>query len=180
MQNNSLSSEPLHQRTLEPSRIIFKRHADVIVGGYGDVHQARYRVKEGDERRVAVKKLRPQGDWFQRIRVIAVCTSLLFLRDAGLLTIQQALVRELRVWGNLDHPNILRLLGFHFDVEQLESAWIVTMWQKSGNIVNFLATKKLNETTRLKLVSLDLHFFCPESHFCASGFGHRKGSRIPA
>lgn len=43
----------------------------IIVGGYGDVQQA-VLESNGSRSVVAVKKLRPQGDWHQRIRVVAV------------------------------------------------------------------------------------------------------------
>lgn len=49
-------------------------HSDIIVGGFGDVRQATYRLDNGDRVPIAVKKLRPQGTWYERIRVVAVST----------------------------------------------------------------------------------------------------------
>lgn len=51
-------------------------HAEIIVGGFGDVRQARLRTALfGNDAVVAVKMLRPAGDREQRIRVIAVRVS---------------------------------------------------------------------------------------------------------
>lgn len=47
--------------------------AEVIVGGFGDVRQAKLRTSlVGSDTVVALKKLRPEGNYMQRIRVVAV------------------------------------------------------------------------------------------------------------
>lgn len=60
--------------SLRISSFRIKRIPDgqVIVGGFGDVEQARLRTLFGPEPVVALKRLRPAGDRGQRIRVIAV------------------------------------------------------------------------------------------------------------
>lgn len=62
----------------------------VIVGGFGDVVQAKLRTSLfGPSLLVALKKLRPAGDREQRIRVIAVSM------DVGVMT-NERLIRATR------------------------------------------------------------------------------------
>lgn len=66
----------------------------------------------------------------------------------------QAVARELDVWSRLDHKNILPLTGFYIDQSALESAWIVTPWQATGNVSDFIAATKPDQARRLQLVSV--------------------------
>lgn len=64
----------------------------------------------------------------------------------------QALARELRVWEQLDHPNVLSLVGFYLDKESLDCAWLITWWQSEGDILGFIDRTKADDNKRLQLV----------------------------
>lgn len=66
--------------------------------------------------------------------------------------VKKALIRELRVWGGLQHPNVLYLGGFYYDVETIDCASIVTLWQENGNVLDHIRRTKPDEGGRLKLV----------------------------
>lgn len=102
----------------------------------------------------AIKKLRPGGNKDQRIRVIAVSQIYFFLTVSLPSLLSQAVARELRVWSQLDHPNILKLLGFYVDENEFSSAWIVTPWQSNGDIATYLQIHKPSKVRRFQLVSL--------------------------
>lgn len=146
--------------SLEPWRLSWFRFktvtgGQVIVGGYGDVVQAKLRPPTGifgADTVIALKKLRPSGDRGQRIRVMAV-SSWDASRQAPKLTICQSLARELDVWSKLSHPNILKLEGFYIDEHWLTDAWIATPWQDQGNISKYLEATRPALEIRLKLVS---------------------------
>lgn len=102
---------------------------------------------------VALKRLRSTGNREQRIRVLAVRT---LYRTVGLpspLTALKSLARELVVWNELKHPNILRLEGFYFEESSLKSAWIATLWQPQGNVLQYIASVVPSVVQRIKLVS---------------------------
>lgn len=63
------------------------------------------------------------------------------------------MARELRVWHELRHPNILPLEAFYLDEDSAMEAWIITLWQSNGNVMKYTASTGANEATRLKLVS---------------------------
>lgn len=133
--------------------------APLIVGGFGDVTQAKLRTSAfGKDSIVAVKRLRPEGDRNARIRILAVRRARAPKNDIPFeLMTSQALARELRIWNKLRHPNILPLKGFYFDKSSLKTAWIVTPWLDNGHVRKYLAVTKPDENTRLKLVR---HIVC--------------------
>lgn len=135
--------------------------AEVFVGGFGNVTQAKLRISLfGPDLVIAVKKLRPEGNRAQRIRVVAVSA----LIQEGLYQYSplsfsmyiftwQALARELGVWHKLVHPNILQLQGFYVEEPSLEAAWIATSWQANGNFLKYANARPLSQRERLKLAS---------------------------
>lgn len=66
----------------------------------------------------------------------------------------KALVRELKIWADLRHNNVLLLQGFYLDSTNLESAWIIALWHENGNVASFIERFRPDEAGRLKLVSL--------------------------
>lgn len=71
--SNKISTlAPLASLRISSLRIKHITGGQVIVGGFGDVEQAKLRTLFGPEPVVALKKLRPSGDREQRIRVLAV------------------------------------------------------------------------------------------------------------
>lgn len=134
------------------------RNGHVVVGGFGDVRQAQLRTTFfGPNLVVALKTLRPEGDRNQRIRVIAVS-----MRPPSRLMLSQliskqplslkSLARELAVWRQLSHPNILPLEGFYYDESCLASAWIVTPWLSNGHVLTYVEKTRPDVTQRSKLV----------------------------
>lgn len=133
---------------IDPSEIHFDPDYDVVFGGYGDLHKATY---DGNADPIAVKKLRPAGNRKQRLRVAAV-------RAYAVPRVQftnerfQAFARELRTWERANHPNVLRLVGFYLDQNNLYSAWLITWWQQEGDILGYIDRTKPDMEKRLKLV----------------------------
>lgn len=78
MSGNLTSSKLTKLSSLSSSKISKFRiktitNGDLIVGGFGDVRQAKLRTSIfGSDPLVAIKTLRPAGDREQRIRVVAV------------------------------------------------------------------------------------------------------------
>lgn len=127
---------------------------EVFVGGFGDIQQAELRTSLfGSNPKIALKRLRPAGNREQRIRVVAVSGTGCRSADLADSRSVQSLARELRVWHDLIHPNILPLEGFYYDEASLTSAWIATRWHANGNIVKYIQVTKPDLDNRLKLVS---------------------------
>lgn len=64
------------------------------------------------------------------------------------------------MWSGLEHPNIVRLLGFHLDMQDdvkgdanRDVMWLVSRWEPFGNIVDYLSRNEVDELTKLQLVS---------------------------
>lgn len=149
-QHTVLKSDSLRDRLIPPWSIQPITQSHPIVGGYGDVQQA-VLTEHPHLRDVAVKMLRPHGDWCQRVRVAAVSDP---ISDSASLTANRpkALCRELRVLADLRHPNILALQGFYLDVKEFTRAEIITLWQENGNISKYIAASGPGMVGRIKLV----------------------------
>ncbi|KAG8984002.1 hypothetical protein FRB93_006841 [Tulasnella sp. JGI-2019a] len=96
-------------------------------GGFGVVL---YGKLSGYPSPVAVKRLR--SDETQDIRIA------------------KRLVREMKAWSKLRHPNILPLIGFYLS-ENLDTALIVCPIQPNGNVKDYLERVNPNGLERLKL-----------------------------
>lgn len=70
-QARTLASESLLQRAMHSSQILPAAQPQVINGTYGTVRLA-YLPGYSPPLAVAVKMLRPPGDWQERVRVVAV------------------------------------------------------------------------------------------------------------
>ncbi|KAG8903845.1 hypothetical protein FRB99_002660 [Tulasnella sp. 403] len=101
-------------------------------GGFGSVHLA---TIEGwlHSETVAVKKLQTFGDKRRCVRVAI------------------ALMRELTVWKDLWHENVVELTGFFLSPD-LNDAWLVSPYYKDGNIKEYLARTNAAPFVRLVLV----------------------------
>lgn len=144
--------------------------SEVIVGGFGDVERGQLLKEDGIRPTIAVKKLRPQGDRSQRIRVVVVSLAAI---SCFYLTwfLAKALARELQVWADLDHENILKLIGFYIDEDMLNAAWIITIWQPHGNVTAYIAATSPGLVRRLELVSFGF-LYSRSVPTQATGFGH--------
>ncbi|KAG9048644.1 hypothetical protein FS837_012353 [Tulasnella sp. UAMH 9824] len=121
---------------LEPLRISPER-LDVSTlggsyGGFGDVFQGRLRADDSqhpDWHPVAIKQLRMAQGQDLRIAV--------------------RLAREMKVWADLKHPNIVPFVGFHLNQDV---AWLISSWASNGNAHGYLMKANADFSTRLKLL----------------------------
>lgn len=58
------------------------------------------------------------------------------------------------MWSQLNHRNILNLLGYYYDESQLTVAWMATPWQPNGHILAYIQTHDPDPSHRLKLVRI--------------------------
>lgn len=63
----------------------------------------------------------------------------------------QRLTREVLALASIDHPNILRLIGSHFD-RCTKAAWIISPWAAHGDVPSFLEKEKQNKSMELDLL----------------------------
>ena len=61
----------------------------------------------------------------------------------------RSFARELKIWTELNHRNVLPCLGF---AEYNNSPTLVSEWMENGNVIEFL-TNNIN-TDRLKMVCI--------------------------
>lgn len=109
-------------------------------GGFSDVWIGSW-DKGGETLKVAIKVLRPQ-----------TC------QEDARSKVDKRLRRELRVWKELQHPNIVPLFGVVSDYGPYVS--MVSPWMENGNLNKFL-TEELTLATRFKLlcdVATGLHY----------------------
>ncbi|KAG8911807.1 hypothetical protein FRC01_005515, partial [Tulasnella sp. 417] len=65
----------------------------------------------------------------------------------------QTFANELLVLDGLDHPNIVRLIGFVEDMEK-RTAWLVFPWEANGNVREFLRSGKWELPERVSLLNI--------------------------
>lgn len=68
------------------------------------------------------------------------------------LFIRQAFARELHVWSNLSHDNILPLLGYHHNSSE-RILWLVSPFMEEGNVKKYLKRINLSMPFRVFLMS---------------------------
>lgn len=77
----------------------------------------------------------------------------LFDTTLGLLTlVYQRLAREIRLWSTLNHRYILPFFGFHLSAG-LDEAWLITPYEPSGNVNNYVRSTFVDDLERIRLVS---------------------------
>ncbi|KIO21186.1 hypothetical protein M407DRAFT_80659, partial [Tulasnella calospora MUT 4182] len=69
----------------------------------------------------------------------------------------QTFANELRVLDGLDHPNIIKLVGFVEDMER-RVAWLVFPWEANGNVREFLLSGKWEPPERIKDAASGLEY----------------------
>jgi len=55
----------------------------------------------------------------------------------GDMVVAESLAREVKLWAKLDHPNILRLLGF-FLVGEKATPNLVSEWMEKGTLTDYM------------------------------------------
>ncbi|KAG8933269.1 hypothetical protein FRC01_010085, partial [Tulasnella sp. 417] len=128
----------LNHLSIHPNRLV-PVECSPVTGGYGTVTVAKLPgVMDPTTRSdflVAVKTLRPVGNSHER-SLIAF-----------------SLVRELKVWQSLEHPNILYLFGFYLNNDKTE-ALLISPYLKFGHIEEYIQDENPNP-----VMCVDLIFF---------------------
>jgi len=128
----TILSNVRYKRLLSPDSVRIDRWSDLSHGTFGEVHRG---MLAGGTEPVAIKELRPGGNLQKRLRV------------------EIAFARELTVWADLSHPNVLGLLAFYIDVDE-GIMWFISPFSAQGNITRYLEVNDPDVLTRLQL-SLD-------------------------
>ncbi|KAG9037441.1 hypothetical protein FRB95_005731 [Tulasnella sp. JGI-2019a] len=116
----------------DPTKLKTDRSASLGAGGAGDVFQADLFVASAQQTiRVAVKILRSHA--------------------AEDLRVAYRLLREISVWADLRHRNILPLIGF-FLSPQLDEALIFCPFEPHGSVERYLHTHPIDISGRMELV----------------------------
>lgn len=71
------------------------------------------------------------------IRMPFVRTNLSVATYTLTLSARQRLAREIELWKDLDHPNILPFIGFHWD-RPLKRAWLVMPLVTGGTLQEYM------------------------------------------
>ncbi|KIO18467.1 hypothetical protein M407DRAFT_31867 [Tulasnella calospora MUT 4182] len=129
--------ERLNRRRLELNRIHFAGGGTQAgKGSHGEVVVATLTLDDGTSsestNQVAVKKVLFDGNIDEEK----------FLRTFA---------NELHVLDGLDHPNIIKLVGFVEDIKR-RIAWLVFPWEANGNVREFLLSGKWELPERVSLV----------------------------
>ncbi|KAG8986232.1 hypothetical protein FRB90_004146, partial [Tulasnella sp. 427] len=61
----------------------------------------------------------------------------------------QRLAREMKVWADLKHPNVVPFVGFHLDPD---AAWLISEWAAKGNAYDYLLKAQSDFKGRVKLL----------------------------
>lgn len=69
------------------------------------------------------------------------------------LTVLQRLAREMLVWVNVNHPNIIQVHGYHLSPD-LEDAYLISSFAPYGRIDHYVVNEQASAFEKLKLVSL--------------------------
>ncbi|KAG8874939.1 hypothetical protein FRB97_005515 [Tulasnella sp. 331] len=66
------------------------------------------------------------------------------------MQVAAGLVREIRVWAKLRHPNVLPFIGFHLS-QELDQALLISPHATYGSVLGYIKSNKPTEMKRLQL-----------------------------
>lgn len=163
-QNREL--EALSRHRIDPERLHFRTGSKASLGrgGFGVVKLAE--LSSPDQVApvtVAVKQLHSDDSVDVRVRVALV--SFTSAVSGGRSNIcPQRLVREMKIWSDLHHPNILRFIGFHLDAE-MDDAFLISLFEPLGDVAQYIEKEQPSIDARFELVSPSacLHIPCVQS-----------------
>ncbi|KIO28291.1 hypothetical protein M407DRAFT_22500 [Tulasnella calospora MUT 4182] len=128
--------ERLSRMRLEIAQINFIPHGSQAKGGYAQVVLATLSLDDGSspvsEKQVAVKKF-------------------LFKDSVDDEKFLRAFANELRILDGLDHPHIVKIIGFVEDMKN-RTTWLVFPWEANGNVREFLLSGKWELPERVSLI----------------------------
>ena len=119
-----------------------------VSGGFSNVRMGAFKGKD-----VAVKTLRVSKT-DDRARVRKVGKQVTSSRSGSLIHSTQNFCKEVVVWKNLSHPNVLNLIGVPDTLEDGRFS-MVSEWMANGNIMEYVRSHAGNH---LKLVGYDRIF----------------------
>ncbi|KAG9049804.1 hypothetical protein FS837_009104, partial [Tulasnella sp. UAMH 9824] len=64
----------------------------------------------------------------------------------------QRLAREIRIWSQLSHPNVLEFVGYHLN-QRMSTAWLISTYITNGNLFQFIRNVPLDSPLRIKLMA---------------------------
>ncbi|KAG9011296.1 hypothetical protein FRB93_003098 [Tulasnella sp. JGI-2019a] len=116
----------------DPTRLIIDKSAELGTGGSGDVYQ---------------------GDLFVALaqQTIRVAVKIMRSHESKDLRVAYRLLREISVWADLRHQNILPLIGFHLS-SKLDVALLVCPLEPLGSIECYLKTHIVDIPGRIEFV----------------------------
>ncbi|KAG9033150.1 copper transport protein ctr1 [Tulasnella sp. JGI-2019a] len=121
----------LGQKQIDLKSLVIDESCCLGSGGYGRVLRAMWQeTPSSPPKAVVVKRMFPH---FEHARHIAI-----------------RLVREMTIWSDLNHPNILKMLGFYLS-DTLDEALIVCPLQEHGSVQRYLHTCKPPPTVEKRL-----------------------------
>ncbi|KAG8896340.1 hypothetical protein FRC00_006106, partial [Tulasnella sp. 408] len=140
-----LTLDELAHLLIKPSQLNILNESEVGSGGYGQVFFATL----NGSAKVAVKQLRMTHAEGMRIR--------------GAMR----LARELRVWAKVNHPNVLKLVGYYLS-ENYGCAQFVSPYMPNGNITEYMKRTQVGAEARLRFGNVLINN-SPEAVLCDFG-----------
>lgn len=140
------------------NRLHFWECHEIGAGGYGAVLLATLDGESSTPRDVAVKQLRPPGTrvFRQRLAKVIFIVGCPSMRSKPYLYFVQRLIRELKIWSSIKHPNLLELLGFYLG-RNIEVAQLVSPFLCHGNVSQYIARLGVKPVQRVSFVSYQKH-----------------------
>ncbi|KIO30867.1 hypothetical protein M407DRAFT_46286, partial [Tulasnella calospora MUT 4182] len=65
--------------------------------------------------------------------------------------LSQRLAREIKIWSQLSHPNVLEFLGYHLN-QRMTTAWLISPYITDGNLSQFIRNISLDSPLRIRLI----------------------------
>ncbi|KAG8992850.1 hypothetical protein FRB93_002172 [Tulasnella sp. JGI-2019a] len=81
-----------------------------------------------------------------------VAVKKLFTDPSKDLRVATRLIREVKIWAQLDHPKILKFIGFYLS-PNMDEALIICPWEPRGSINKYIIDTKPDVLKRLSLLS---------------------------
>ncbi|KAG9048658.1 hypothetical protein FS837_012286 [Tulasnella sp. UAMH 9824] len=140
-----LTLNELAHLLIKPSQLSILNASKIGSGGYGEVFFA---TLDGSAK-VAVKQLRITHAQEMRIRVA------------------MRLARELRIWAKVNHPNVLKLVGYYLS-DNYGCAQFVSPFIPNGNITEYMERTQAGAEARLRFANVLINNG-PEAVLCDFG-----------
>lgn len=74
----------------------------------------------------------------------------------------QRLIRTVRLWSTLQHPNVLPFLGFYVS-QTWDQAWLISPYQERNNVIEYIRETQPDDVERFRLVSHSTVFVSGQS-----------------